>query len=60
MVDVEPENAVNVEPTEGNLGTDGSTLLHFRQSSTSASAGKISCKVFSETNCFQSSIVVYM
>ncbi|CAA7055136.1 unnamed protein product [Microthlaspi erraticum] len=46
VVDVEPDNAVTVEPTEGNLGTDGSTLLHFKQSSTSASVGKISCKVY--------------
>lgn len=45
MVDVEPENAVAVEPMEGNLSPEGSTLLHFRQSSTSASVGKISCKV---------------
>ncbi|XP_024015390.1 protein SUPPRESSOR OF QUENCHING 1, chloroplastic [Eutrema salsugineum] len=46
VVDVEPENAVTVDPFEGNLSPEGSTMLQFRQSSTSASVGKISCKVY--------------
>uniref|UniRef100_M4EGL8 Thioredoxin domain-containing protein n=1 Tax=Brassica campestris TaxID=3711 RepID=M4EGL8_BRACM len=46
VVDVEPEDAVTVEPLEGILGPEGSTVLHYRQSSTSASVGKISCKVY--------------
>lgn len=46
VVDVEPEDAVTVEPLEGILGPEGSTVLHYRQSSTSASIGKISCKVY--------------
>ncbi|KAL1221163.1 Protein SUPPRESSOR OF QUENCHING 1 [Cardamine amara subsp. amara] len=46
VVDVEPENAVAVDPMEGNLGPEGSTMIHYRQSSTSASVGKISCKVY--------------
>ncbi|KFK22541.1 hypothetical protein AALP_AAs68488U000300 [Arabis alpina] len=46
VVDVEPENAITVEPMEGNLGPDGSTILRYRQSSTLASVGKISCKVY--------------
>ncbi|KAF2538785.1 hypothetical protein F2Q68_00019914 [Brassica cretica] len=46
VVDVEPEDAVTVDPLEGVLGPEGSTVLHYRQSSTSASIGKISCKVF--------------
>ncbi|CAF1727856.1 unnamed protein product [Brassica napus] len=46
VVDVEPEDAVTVDPLEGLLGPEGSTVLHYRQSSTSASIGKISCKVF--------------
>ncbi|KAJ0231573.1 Protein SUPPRESSOR OF QUENCHING 1, partial [Hirschfeldia incana] len=46
VVDVEPEDAVTVEPLEGIVGPEGSTVLHYRQSSTSASVGKISCKVY--------------
>ncbi|CAH2046801.1 unnamed protein product [Thlaspi arvense] len=46
VVDVEPENAVMVEPTEGNLSPEGSMMIHFRQYLTSASVGKISCKVY--------------
>ena len=46
VVDVEPEDAVTVDPLEGVLGPEGSTVLHYRQSSTSASIGKISCKVY--------------
>ncbi|KAF8098287.1 hypothetical protein N665_0269s0013 [Sinapis alba] len=46
VVDVEPEDAVTVEPLDGILGPEGSTVLHYRQSSTSASIGKISCKVY--------------
>lgn len=46
VVDVEPENAVAIDPTEGTLSPEGSTMLHFIQSSTSASVGKISCKVY--------------
>ncbi|KAL0793673.1 hypothetical protein Bca101_065050 [Brassica carinata] len=46
VVDVEPEDALTVEPLEGILGPEGSTVLHYRQSSTSASIGKISCKVY--------------
>jgi len=45
VVDVEPENAVAIDPMEGTLSPEGSTMLHFKQSSTSASVGKISCKV---------------
>ncbi|XP_019101547.1 PREDICTED: uncharacterized protein LOC109133109 [Camelina sativa] len=46
VVDVEPENEVAIDPMEGNLSPDGSTMFHFRQSSTSASVVKISCKVY--------------
>ncbi|VYS49318.1 unnamed protein product [Arabidopsis thaliana] len=46
VVDVEPENAVAIDPTEGTLSPEGSAMLHFKQSSTSASVGKISCKVY--------------
>ncbi|XP_010414996.1 PREDICTED: NHL repeat-containing protein 2-like [Camelina sativa] len=46
VVDVEPENEVAIDPMEGSLSPEGSTMLHFRQSSTSASVVKISCKVY--------------
>ncbi|XP_010549436.1 PREDICTED: NHL repeat-containing protein 2 [Tarenaya hassleriana] len=46
VVDVEPEKAVEIEPTDGNFGPEGSAVLHFRRSSASASLGKINCKVY--------------
>ncbi|CAN8241331.1 unnamed protein product [Cochlearia groenlandica] len=46
VVDVEPENAVTVDPMEGNIGPEGSTTLRFSQSSVSASVAKISFKVY--------------
>ncbi|KAK3199437.1 hypothetical protein Dsin_022852 [Dipteronia sinensis] len=45
-VDVEPENAVIIDPLDGNFSPEGSAALHFRRSSPSASMGRISCKVY--------------
>ncbi|KAL5783728.1 hypothetical protein ACOSP7_008757 [Xanthoceras sorbifolium] len=45
-VDVEPENAVIIDPLDGNLSPEGSAALHFRRLSPSASMGRISCKVY--------------
>ncbi|KAH9689718.1 protein SUPPRESSOR OF QUENCHING 1 [Citrus sinensis] len=45
-VDVEPENAVIIDPLDGNLSPEGSAVLHFRRMSPSASTGRISCKVY--------------
>ncbi|KAK0601024.1 hypothetical protein LWI29_020682 [Acer saccharum] len=45
-VDVEPENAVIIDPLDGNFSPEGSAAFHFRRSSPSASTGRISCKVY--------------
>jgi hypothetical protein len=44
-VDIEPEDAVNIDPLDGFLGPEGSATLHFKRSSNSASMGRINCKV---------------
>ncbi|KAG2406414.1 Protein SUPPRESSOR OF QUENCHING 1 [Vigna angularis] len=45
-VDIEPEDAVNIEPLDGFLSPEGSATLHFKRSSNSASVGRINCKVY--------------
>ncbi|XP_027188814.2 protein SUPPRESSOR OF QUENCHING 1, chloroplastic-like, partial [Cicer arietinum] len=45
-VDIEPENAVNINPLDGLLSPEGSTTLHFKRSSHSASIGRINCKIY--------------
>ncbi|KAF7817977.1 protein SUPPRESSOR OF QUENCHING 1, chloroplastic isoform X1 [Senna tora] len=44
-VDVEPEDAVNIDPQDGFLN-DGSATLHFKRSSTSVSLGRVNCKIY--------------
>lgn len=44
-VEVEPETAVEVEPENGYLSPEGSATLHYRRASSSASTGRINCKV---------------
>ena len=44
-MDIEPEDAVNIEPLDGFLSPEGSATLHFKRSSNSASVGRINCKV---------------
>ncbi|CAJ1869566.1 unnamed protein product, partial [Sphenostylis stenocarpa] len=43
-VDIEPEDAVNIEPLDGFLNPEGSATLHFKRTSNSASMGRINCK----------------
>ncbi|XP_058738486.1 protein SUPPRESSOR OF QUENCHING 1, chloroplastic-like [Vicia villosa] len=45
-VDIEPEDAVNINPLDGLLSPEGSAVLHFKRSSNSASMGRISCKIY--------------
>ncbi|KAK7284430.1 hypothetical protein RJT34_19176 [Clitoria ternatea] len=45
-VDIEPENAVNIDPLDGLLTPEGSATLHFKRSSTSGSLGRINCKIY--------------
>lgn len=45
-IEIEPEDAVVVDPLDGNLNSDGSALLHFKRSSSLASMGRILCKVY--------------
>lgn len=45
-VEIEPENAVTVDPLDGNLSPEGTAVLHFRRSSPSAFKGEIYCKVY--------------
>ncbi|XP_020212147.1 protein SUPPRESSOR OF QUENCHING 1, chloroplastic isoform X2 [Cajanus cajan] len=45
-VDIEPEDAVNIDPLDGSLSPEGSATLHFKRSSNSASMGRINCKVY--------------
>ncbi|TKY61571.1 NHL repeat-containing protein 2 [Spatholobus suberectus] len=45
-VDIEPEDAVNIDPLDGFLSPEGSATLHFKRSSNSASMGRINCKVY--------------
>ncbi|XP_014495822.1 protein SUPPRESSOR OF QUENCHING 1, chloroplastic [Vigna radiata var. radiata] len=45
-VDIEPEDAVNIEPLDGFLNPEGSATLHFKRFSNSASVGRINCKVY--------------
>ncbi|KDP23397.1 hypothetical protein JCGZ_23230 [Jatropha curcas] len=46
IVETEPENAVLVDPSDGYLSPEGTAVLHFRRSSSSASTGRINCKVY--------------
>ncbi|KAL8155577.1 hypothetical protein AgCh_000823 [Apium graveolens] len=43
-VDIEPEDAATIDPSEGNLSSEGTALLHYNRSSSSAFIGKINCK----------------
>lgn len=45
-VDIEPEDAVNINPLDGLLSPEGSATLHFKRYSNSASMGRISCKIY--------------
>ncbi|CAL0308538.1 unnamed protein product [Lupinus luteus] len=45
-VDIEPEDAVNIDPLDGFLNPEGSATLHFKRSSNSASVARINIKVY--------------
>ncbi|GAU11447.1 hypothetical protein TSUD_344380 [Trifolium subterraneum] len=45
-VDIEPEDAVNIDPLDGFLSPEGSATLRFKRSSNSASMGRINCKIY--------------
>ncbi|EPS69757.1 hypothetical protein M569_05004, partial [Genlisea aurea] len=45
-VDFEPENAAVVDPSDGNIGSEGSAVLQFKRSSASSSKSRIYCKVY--------------
>ncbi|MED6134459.1 Protein SUPPRESSOR OF QUENCHING 1, chloroplastic [Stylosanthes scabra] len=44
--DIEPADAVNIDPLDGFLNSEGSATLHFKRLSNSASMGRINCKVY--------------
>lgn len=44
-IEIEPENAVIIQPLEGNLSLDGAAELRFKRSSSAPSTGRIYCKV---------------
>ncbi|KAM3377972.1 protein SUPPRESSOR OF QUENCHING 1, chloroplastic [Capsicum galapagoense] len=45
-IDVDPDNAAEVDPLEGNLSPEGSAVVHFRRTSASSSTGRVYCKVY--------------
>ncbi|KAG1371372.1 putative protein SUPPRESSOR OF QUENCHING 1, chloroplastic [Cocos nucifera] len=45
-VESEPANAINIEPSNGNLNPDGSASLHFGRTTPSPVTGRINCKVY--------------
>ncbi|XP_025662380.1 protein SUPPRESSOR OF QUENCHING 1, chloroplastic isoform X2 [Arachis hypogaea] len=44
--DTEPADAVNIDPLDGFLSSEGSATLRFKRLSNSASMGRINCKVY--------------
>lgn len=56
-VDVEPENAVVIDPSDGNLSPEGLASLHFKRMSPSASTGRISCKVCFSFGSYNSNLM---
>lgn len=45
-VDIYPDGAVIVEPSNGILTSEGSAYLHFRRPTSSPAMGRINCKVY--------------
>uniref|UniRef100_A0A2P2MLK8 NHL repeat-containing protein 2 isoform X1 n=1 Tax=Rhizophora mucronata TaxID=61149 RepID=A0A2P2MLK8_RHIMU len=46
VVEMEPKDAMLIDPSDGYLSPEGTAVLHFRRSSASASTGRINCKVY--------------
>jgi hypothetical protein len=44
-VETEPANAIEIEPANGFLDSEGLASLKFKRISSSASMGRINCKV---------------
>ena len=44
-VETEPANAIEIEPVNGSLNSDGQASLKFKRTSSSSSTGTINCKV---------------
>ncbi|KAJ4817125.1 Haloacid dehalogenase-like hydrolase family protein [Rhynchospora pubera] len=45
-VDIEPANTIELEPSSGDLKSDGSASLYFKRLSPSPATGRINCKVY--------------
>ncbi|XP_072974846.1 protein SUPPRESSOR OF QUENCHING 1, chloroplastic isoform X2 [Typha angustifolia] len=45
-VEMETANAVDIEPSMGNLNADGSATLYFKRGSSLPAMGRINCKVY--------------
>ncbi|KAK9086263.1 hypothetical protein Syun_028657 [Stephania yunnanensis] len=45
-VEIEPEDALIIEPLDGNFSPEGLASLHFKRFSSSPSKGRIICKVY--------------
>ncbi|CAM0872915.1 unnamed protein product [Alopecurus aequalis] len=45
-VETEPANAIEIEPGNGSLDSDGLASLKFKRTSSSSSMGRINCKVY--------------
>ncbi|OWM72419.1 hypothetical protein CDL15_Pgr018304 [Punica granatum] len=45
-VDTEPEGAVSIDPLDGELDPQGSSVLHFKKASPLASTGRVFCKIY--------------
>ncbi|KAM3229256.1 hypothetical protein ACQJBY_060257 [Aegilops geniculata] len=45
-VETEPANAIEIEPVNGSLNSDGQASLKFKRTSSSSSTGRINCKVY--------------
>lgn len=45
-VETEPANAIEIEPVNGSLNSDGQASLKFKRMSSSSSTGRINCKVY--------------
>ncbi|KAL5209961.1 hypothetical protein ABZP36_005584 [Zizania latifolia] len=45
-VDIEPADAIEIEPVNGFLNSEGQASLNFKRMSPSSSTGRINCKVY--------------
>uniref|UniRef100_A0A0D9VTA0 Thioredoxin domain-containing protein n=1 Tax=Leersia perrieri TaxID=77586 RepID=A0A0D9VTA0_9ORYZ len=45
-VDIEPADAIDIEPVNGFLNSEGQASLEYKRKSSSSSTGRINCKVY--------------